>query len=51
LLARLDDVHEFHNFLMYDIDDEPWEDVVTFTVQQVKSYLCAYLGCLDPAWR
>jgi hypothetical protein len=36
---------------VHDIEDEPGEDIVSFTVQEAKKHLCAYTACLDPAWR
>jgi hypothetical protein len=51
VIDNADDVREYRNFLVHDSEDEPGEDIVTFTVPRAKSHLCAYLGRLDPAWR
>lgn len=50
-IDRADEVREYRNFLVHDIEDEPGEDIVTFTVQEAKKHLCTYTACLDPAWR
>ena len=50
-IDKADDVREYRNFLVHDIEDEPSEDSVTFTVAEAKSHLCAYTACLDTAWR
>ncbi|HZU38361.1 MAG TPA: hypothetical protein VFA18_20720 [Gemmataceae bacterium] len=50
VIDNADDVRQFRNFLVHDIEDEPGENIVTFTVPEAKSHLCAYLGRLDPAW-
>ena len=51
VIDNADDVREFRNFLVHDIEDELGEDRISFTVQQAKSNLCAYIARLDPAWR
>jgi hypothetical protein len=51
VVDNADDVREYRNFLVHDIEDEPGENLVAFTVPKAKSHLCAYLGRLDPAWR
>jgi hypothetical protein len=51
VIDSADDVREYRNFLVHEIDDEPQEDVVTFTVQQAKSRLCTYISRLDPSWQ
>lgn len=51
VIDNANDVREFRNFLVHDIEDEPGENIVTFTVLEAKSHLCAYIGRLDPAWR
>ena len=51
LIDNADDVRLFRNFLVHDIEDEPGEDMVSFTVKQAKTHLCAYIGRLDPSWR
>jgi hypothetical protein len=48
-IDKADEVREYRNSLVHDIEDEPGEDVVTFTVQEAKKHLCAYVACLDPA--
>ena len=45
-----DEVREYRNFLVHDIEDNPSSDV-TFTVQEAKKRFCAYTALLDPAWR
>lgn len=51
VIDRADDVREYRNFLIHEIDDEPGERMATFTVQQAKSHLCSYLSRLNPSWR
>ena len=46
-----DDVREYRNFLVHDIEEEPPANMLTFTVQEAKSHLCAYFACLDPIWK
>ncbi len=50
-IDKADEVREYRNFLVHDIENEPNEDIVPFTVQEAKKHLCAYTACLDPAWR
>lgn len=51
VVDRADEVREYRNFLVHDIEDEPGEDIVTFSVQAAKKHLCAYTAHLDPAWK
>ena len=51
VIDSVDDIREYRNLLVHDIDDEPGEDVVIFTVQQAKSHLCTYISRLDPSWQ
>ena len=50
-IDQADDVREYRNFLVHDIEDEPGGDIVIFAIQDAKKHLCAYTACLDPAWR
>ncbi len=51
VIDNANDVRVFRNFLVHDLEDEPGEGMVRFTVHQAKSHLCAYIGRLDPTWR
>jgi hypothetical protein len=48
---RADEVREYRNCLVHDEQEEPPATMVTFTVEQARSHLCAYLACLDPNWK
>jgi len=45
-----DEVREYRNFLVHDIEDNPSDDT-TFTVLEAKKHLCTYTSRLDAAWR
>ena len=45
-----DEVQEYRNFLVHDIEDNMSDDM-PFTVQEAKKRFCAYTALLDPAWR
>jgi hypothetical protein len=51
IIENADEVREYRNFLVHDIEDEPGQGVLNLSVQQAKSYLCAYIARLDSAWR
>jgi hypothetical protein len=46
-----DDVREYRNFLVHDIEDDPPEEMRVFTVPEAKRCLCEYFGRLDPRWK
>jgi hypothetical protein len=46
-----DDVREYRNYLVHDVEEDVPADRVAFTVQEAKKHLCAYLACLDPNWK
>jgi hypothetical protein len=50
-IDRADEVREYRNFLVHDIEGEPNDDRKSFTVRDAKKHLCAYIACLDVAWR
>lgn len=50
-IDNADDVREFRNFLVHDIEEEPPGSMVTFTMDDAKKHLCSYFSCLDPNWR
>jgi hypothetical protein len=50
-IDRADEVREYRNSLVHDIEDELGDDIVHFTVREAKKHLCAYIACLDAAWR
>ncbi|HEY7429088.1 MAG TPA: hypothetical protein VH682_32975 [Gemmataceae bacterium] len=50
-IDNADDVREYRNFLVHDIEEDLPTDMVPFTVQETKRYLCAYIACLDPKWK
>ena len=49
-IDNADEVREYRNFLVHDMEEEPPADLVTFTVKEAKTHLCAYFSCLDPNW-
>lgn len=51
VIDAADEVREYRNFLVHEIDDEPGKWMVPVTVHQAKSHLCTYLSRLDPSWR
>ena len=50
-IENADDVRDFRNFLVHDIEEKPPADMIEFTVYEAKKHLCAYFSCLDPNWR
>jgi hypothetical protein len=46
-----DDVRQYRNFLVHDIEEEPPEALRIFTIAEAKRCLCAYFGRLDPRWK
>ena len=50
IIDRADDVREYRNFLVHDIEENPSDDM-TFTVLEAKKHLCTYTSRLDAAWR
>src|SRR5437867_3108211 len=46
-----DNVREYRNFLVHDIEDDPPEEMRVFTVPEAKRCLCEYFGRLDPRWK
>jgi len=51
VIDNADDVREYRNFLVHDIEDEPGAGMAAFSLKQVKGYLCAYIARLNAAWR
>jgi hypothetical protein len=43
-------VRVYRNFLVHEVDDEPPEDMLTFTIEEAKKHLCAYVSCFDRNW-
>jgi hypothetical protein len=51
IIDNADDVREYRNFLVHDIEDEPGKDIVVFSAAEAKKHLIAYLGRLDTGWK
>ena len=51
VIDNADDVRRYRNFLLHDVEDEVGVHVGSFTVQEARSRLCAYLARLDASWR
>jgi hypothetical protein len=51
VIDAADEVREYRNFLVHEIDDEPGKWMMPLTVRQAKNHLCTYLSRLDQSWR
>jgi len=51
VVDHADEIRVYRNYLVHDNEDEAGGKIVPFSVQESKSRLCAYLGCLNPRWR
>jgi hypothetical protein len=49
-IDNADDVREYRNFLVHDIEDEPPPQMVAFTIPEAKKHMCAYIACFNPRW-
>ena len=47
----VDDIREYRNHLVHDMEDETPTGVRAFTVAEAKRCLCAYFGRLDARWQ
>jgi hypothetical protein len=51
VIDNANEVREYRNYLVHDMDDEVPEGIREFTVLQAKQCLCAYFGRLDARWQ
>lgn len=51
VIDQADEVRNYRNHLVHDIEDSPEESMVTISVEEAKRGLCAYLGRLAPRWK
>jgi hypothetical protein len=49
-VENADDVREYRNFLVHDMEEDPPANMVTVTVMEAKKHLCAYFSRLDARW-